>query len=77
MKKRHLVMVEWIDTAGGSSWRAEDEDFGTGCLTHTVGWQLKSSRKAITITSTRNEWGDCLDRETIPRGAIKSIRRLE
>ena len=83
LKKRPLLVIEWLDAAGSHTWRDEknvieekEEDDG---LAHTfcVGWKLKSNRKTITVAATRNVWDDCNDRETIPRNCIKSIRRLE
>lgn len=77
MKKRPLIVVEWTDIAGYKSWHREDEVFSDGIQCFSVGWKLGASRKSVTLASTRTELADCNDVEVIPRGAIRSIRRLE
>jgi len=78
MKKRPLLLVEWVDTTGGSGWENENREFAKKLITtYTVGWKLKSDRKTLVITGTRNSVEDCSDRNIIPRGCVRSIRRLE
>ena len=79
MKKRPLVMIEWEDIAAHSSWIEEDSQPEASDTIHcvTVGWRIKSNKRMIVITSTRADTKKCTDRMSIPRGCIKSIRRLE
>ena len=78
MHKKQLIIVEWDDTTGSSAWVSEEgvkktEPFG--CT--SVGWKLKSTPKKLVICASKNDVGDYADRNTIPKGCIKSIRRLE
>ncbi len=78
MRKLPLVVVEWEDTSTHGAWKGEADDFTSEiepCV--SVGWKLKSTRKHLRITAMRTIGGACNDRQSIPRGCIKNIRRLE
>jgi len=77
MRKRPLLIVEWDDTSGGSSWDEEEGDY-TGKLvkTYTVGWKLKSNRKTLVLASTRNEHSNCTDRTIVSRKCVTKITKL-
>jgi len=77
MKKKPLLLVEWDDIVTDRGWEDEEDDC-TGGSAHcvSVGWQLKSNRKNLVITPMRSH-GHCNDRQIIPRGCIRNIRRLE
>lgn len=78
MKKRQLLLVEWLDIAGGNNWEDEDKDYtGDVWTCWTVGWQLKSNRKVLVLASTMSDKKLCNDRTIIPRVVIKSIKKLE
>ena len=78
MKKRPLVLIEWDDAFGDNRWHDED-DIGRAvpmrCV--TVGWRMPSERGYFSLASTRDRQGRCADRMTIPKGNVKSIRRLD
>jgi hypothetical protein len=78
MKKWPLVIVEWDDTSTNTGWDEEREDYTKEALSCiSVGWKLKSTRKHIVITPMRTVEGRCNDRQIIPRGCIKSIKRID
>ena len=78
MQKRQLILVEWEDITGSGKWHSEEEAEKVEPMKcFTVGWRMKSDRKHLTIASTRNTYNECLDRTTMPRSSIRSIRRLE
>lgn len=78
MRKRQLIIVEWDDISGDNEWHRED-DLGDchphSC--HSVGWRMASDRKFLRLASTRSEVNKCVDITAIPRGCIKSIRKLK
>ncbi len=77
MRKLPLIIVEWEDTTGQSSWEEEkNADFKIK-PSFSVGWKLKTDRKYVLITRQREVGGNFADRLKIPRGCIKSIKRLE
>lgn len=83
MRKLPLIIVEWDDITTDTGWGYDDEDKSSehlGCI--SVGWKVKSNRRFLQITPMRSHWhgskySKCSDRQIIPRGCIKSIRRLE
>ena len=78
MRKLHLVEVEWEDTSGQSGWDTEEnikKMEPVVCV--TVGWQLKSTAKKLVLVSTHSDNKTYSDRNTIPKGCIKSIRRIK
>ena len=78
MRKLQLVEVEWEDTTSRSSWVDEKDANFTPAHIHTVGWKLESNRKYLLLVAQRDEtYGECSERTRIPRGCIKSIRRIE
>lgn len=78
MKKKPLVIVEWEDISGSMSWMSEKEVKKTEPIQcTTVGWQMKSTGKKLVLISTYSGENSYSDRNTIPKGCIKSIRRLE
>lgn len=77
MRKLPLIVVEWNDTCTSSSWKLEEDCKHIEMKCVSVGWKLRSGRKFLTLTATRDGEDGCNDRQTIPRGCIRSIRRLE
>ena len=78
MRKKPLIVVEWVDSTGSSGWANEESMKKTEPAHCTnVGWKLESTAKKLVICAGRNDAGEYSDRCTIPRGCIKSIRRLE
>ncbi|MCK4814241.1 hypothetical protein KA005_00605 [bacterium] len=83
MRKLPLLIVEWDDITTDGGWKYDDEDHSDhilGCI--SVGWQVKSNRRYLIISPMRSAYthskrSKCDDRQIIPRGCIRSIRRLE
>jgi len=77
-KKRHLLVIEWVDAARYTSWRQAKE-----CVedipmqTRSVGWKVPSPKGAVVVVGSQNEYDDVSGREVIPRKYITSIRRIE
>lgn len=77
-RKLPLIMVEWNDTSGTASWATEKQAKESEViLCKTVGWRLKTTGKKLIMAASCNTTGDYADRSTIPKGCIKSIRRIE
>ena len=78
MRKKPLVIVEWDDVNGSSNWAAEESVKKVELTRCTnVGWKLESTAKKLVICAGKNDMGDYSDRCTIPKGCVRSIRRLE
>ena len=77
MRTRPLLIVEWDDAYGTNKWHPEDElDDAHPMRCTTVGWRMPAPPGCFSIASTRDGHGKCADRMTIPRGNVKSIRKL-
>ena len=78
MRKLPLIVVEWEDITTDPGWASDKGDYAK-YVSHctSVGWRLKSTRKHRVLTPMRDDGSRCDDRQIIPRGCIKSIRRLE
>ncbi len=79
VKKRPLVVVEWEDTTSSSGWDYEEDRYNDPtAVIFTVGWQIKSHRDRLILSSQHNKRDNQIGGTwVIPRGCIKSIRRLE
>ena len=78
MHKKHLIIVEWDDVSGSSGWASEEGVKKVEPIHCTnVGWKLKSTAKKLVICASKSDMGDYSDRCTIPKGCVRSIRRLE
>ena len=78
MRKLHLIEVEWEDTTSDRRWESEDKVSVNPAIVRNVGWQLQRTREYILLTSQKDiTHKEYADRIRIPRGCIKSIRRIE
>ena len=78
MRRRPLVVVEWEDITTHRAHRDESEAGKIEPVKAiSVGWKLSSRKGYLSLTPMRFENGECGDRQVIPRGCIRSIRRLE
>jgi len=84
-KEPSVVWVEWDDSASRNGWtRIEHVAREKGMVCRSIGFLLAQDRTAITL-STSVAYGDddqldrvsaAIDPITIPRKAIRSLRRL-
>ena len=78
--KPKLVRIDWVDTVSNNGWRTEDGPKEALAKCSTVGWLVGSTREAKTLAATIGDMGEgdrrLGDRVIIPRGCIKSIRKL-
>ena len=82
MKDYPIVEVEWVDSCGGSGWRDKDSlksHHMENC--RTVGYLFKADSKEVTLFMSGTDHNDSTDEQcdyrwSIPRKAVKSIKRL-
>ena len=80
MIERELLVVEWVDITTHHKRIAESKSATEKPVyALSVGWCCggKDSAAYLTLTPMRFSNGDCENRTVIPRGCIKSIRRIE
>lgn len=69
-------MISWNDTRSCSEWREPDEHLPHAVI-HTCGWITLDTPKYVTIVASIDDDGEFVgDVLTIPRGCIKTIKRL-
>lgn len=78
MKKRPLVLVEWDDTTTNEGWAMVENLTSEPVHCISVGWIVRKTKIALVLAGMRSLDEDaCNTRQTIPRGCIRSIRRIE
>ena len=79
LKKYQLVEVEWMDSCTDRGWHSREEYLKTIAVDRcrTAGYLLKSSRTSLTVVQSQSDLtGNLTDSITIPRSAVKSVRKL-
>ncbi len=75
---KHLVVVEWMDSATADGWQHEaDAEKHQPSVCKTVGWLLTKNRQYITVAASQSDSGNWSQAMSIPRACVTSIRRLE
>jgi hypothetical protein len=79
MDGRTLVRVVWVDTVGWrAGWADADAVAGLEPITcETVGWLVRETKDAITVTDTIASNGHCQAPQAIPRCCIRRIDRVD
>lgn len=78
--KRKLRIVRWVDSASAPRWRYPHEIDSRPATCLTVGYVVHETKEAITLAQTQRvdeSYDDVNGCMTIPRGCIKSIRRIK
>lgn len=70
-----ILQIDWNDTCTCDDWVCHGTDFET-CHCHTVGYLVKRTNKAITLSATMGEQSNC-QHITIPKGCITKITELK
>jgi len=79
LRKFKLVIIEWIDAQSDCAWSSikENEQWTKeDCIIVEVGWIVKETSKYVVIGSQIGNDGEFGNRTKIPRGWIKTIKRL-
>jgi hypothetical protein len=75
--KSLVYEVEWVDSCAHHGWRDEDEEFPVS-FCRTSGYLIHRDKTRVTIASSQDATsGHVSDIITIPRSAIRKVRRLK
>ena len=80
MKKYPIVEVEWLDSITDGGWRPPEAYLASAApdQCRSGGYLLKSARTSITLMQSRSDLsGNMTNSVTIPRVAVKSIKRMK
>lgn len=78
-KKLPIVEVAWVDSLRTGGWRDVKEymELTVSPTIKSVGYLLKSNRTVVTLIQSHDPThNNMTDSITIPRSAVKSVRRL-
>ncbi len=72
-----LVLIKWADSKVMHGWReSEDTTYDDVAHCQTVGFLQYEDSEKVTITFGSSDSGFIMETITIPRGCIKSVRKL-
>lgn len=69
-----IVEVLWDDICTAGGWRSTRRNRPVECI--TVGYLTAQDKESITVTGSFNGMGDFSDLTAIPRGCVRSVKRL-
>ena len=76
-KKLPLIIVEWDDVSSFGGWEDTKESKALKPFqAKMVGWEISRNKSRLVLATAFSE-DECNGRRVIPRGCIRSIRRLE
>jgi len=70
---RKIVRVDWIDTCSQDEWTCAHEIDILPITCHSVGYLIKRTNKAITLSATMGDHGANCQYITIPKGCISKV----
>ena len=75
MKKLKLAYVQWEDSATDPGWSPphDDERFWI----KSFGILVREGKKTVTLSTSKSPGGNYVDQITIPRSAIRKMRRVK
>ncbi len=76
MKRNKILLIDWVDTAVVHGWQCGDEIKDDLAHCQSAGFQIKENEESVTIAFGISDQGLIMERKTIPRGCIKSIKEL-
>lgn len=74
-KRPKKVMVKWEDSAATSGWYDLDRKPYGAVMCYSAGWLIEDTKKHVVLALNWNE-GQCGDYMTIPRSAVRKVKRL-
>lgn len=69
-------LIKWIDSASCHGWHSDDSLDNEALIISSIGWVVKEDKNAVTITTSVAPAGSVSNPLTIPKCAIKSMKRL-
>lgn len=79
IRKTPKVYVEWIDSYATRGWTHESDlrsdDSFASCIV-SIGFLVKNTKEFVTISTSVSTNGNLMDPLTIPKVAIKTLKKL-
>ncbi len=74
VKEERVVRIDWVDSCSNYGWRPK-EDGGVSMI-HSVGLLVEEKSDCVMITTSRSEYGNCIDQLSIPKACIKKMKKF-
>lgn len=74
-----VAYVEWVDSQTSYGWRKFDLRQGDDepCVIRSVGIVAHQNRVSVSLSTSQSKNGNVVDFITIPRSAIKKLKKLK
>ncbi len=76
MRRRKIVLIEWDDTSVIHGWFSPTDISGGIAHCQSVGFWVKEDEESITISFAVSDQDLVMEKKTIARGCIKSIKEM-
>ncbi len=73
--KVKVIYVEWEDSAMSAGWEQPHSD--KPLFIRSAGILVRQGRRSITLSTSRSQGGLYVDQLTIPRSAIRKLRKIK
>ena len=74
--KPRRIAVTWWDSASSKGWTQPEDVPKKALICRSVGWLVRDTKHGLVITTSITEDGAWHEPLMIPRGAIRSVKRL-
>jgi hypothetical protein len=76
--KLKAISIDWIDSQTSYGWRQFDaREDGPPCKIKSIGWLVGETKDTVSISHACSQNGNFADFMTIPRVAIKKIKKVK
>ena len=76
MKQGDMVLIDWLDTSVINGWQDACNTPNHPALCHSVGFWIDEDEEGVTVSFSRSDQGLVMEKKTIPKGCVKSIKKL-
>lgn len=73
--KVNAVQIKWVDSSSIYGWRPPSSD--SACEIRSIGIVVSQDKHNMTISTSKSESGNFMDQLTIPKQAIRSVRKIK
>ncbi len=76
MKRNRMVLIDWSDTGLVHGWLCPSDNENSIAHCQSVGFWISEDDEGVTIAFAISDQGLIMEKKTIARGCIKSIKEL-
>lgn len=76
MKRNKMVLIDWKDTGVTHGWLCPDHSENSIAHCQSIGFWIDEDEEGVTISFAISDQGLVMEKKTIAKGCIKSIKEL-